>query len=104
MAQFDVYRNANPRTRVDIPYLLDIQNNLLHDLDTRVLVPMFRQGSSALSFTRLTPEITFSGERYILMMPMLAGVSRKDLGSPCGDLAQYRNQILAAWNLLLTGF
>lgn len=104
MAQFDVYPNPSPRSRADIPYLLDIQNDLLRDLDTRVVVPLFRQGPSAHAFTRLTPEIAFSGESCILMMPMLAGIARKELGNPCGNLEQYRNQILAAWDLLLTGF
>lgn len=104
MAQFDVYHNTNPRTRADIPYLLDIQSDLLHELDTCLVVPLFCSSASPQSFTRLTPEITFSGERYFLMTPMLAGIARKDLGSPCGNLGQYRNQILAAWDLLLAGF
>ena len=29
MAQFDVYRNANTATRARIPYLLDVQSDLL---------------------------------------------------------------------------
>lgn len=40
MAQFDVYRNANPATRARIPYLLDVQLDLLDPLATRVVVPL----------------------------------------------------------------
>ncbi|MGH8711698.1 MAG: CcdB family protein, partial [Burkholderiales bacterium] len=40
MAQFDVYRNANPATRARIPYLLDVQSDLLEPLTTRVVVPL----------------------------------------------------------------
>jgi len=29
MAQFDVYINSNPSTKEEIPYLLDIQNDIL---------------------------------------------------------------------------
>ena len=38
MAQFDVYRNTNPATRTRIPYLLDIQSDLLESISTRVVV------------------------------------------------------------------
>ena len=40
MAQFDVYRNANPATRTRVPYLLDLQSDLLDPLGTRVVVPL----------------------------------------------------------------
>jgi toxin CcdB len=40
MAQFTVYRNKNPQTRSTVPFLLDIQNDLLDDLETRVVVPL----------------------------------------------------------------
>ena len=40
MAQFDVYRNPNPATRARIPYLLDVQSDLLEPLATRVVVPL----------------------------------------------------------------
>jgi len=40
MAQFDVYRNAHPATRARVPYLLDVQSDLLETLATRVVVPL----------------------------------------------------------------
>lgn len=40
MAQFDVYRNPNPATRARIPYLVDVQSELLDSLATRVVVPL----------------------------------------------------------------
>jgi len=40
MAQFDVYLNPNPDTRKPIPYLLDVQTDLLDTLATRVVVPL----------------------------------------------------------------
>ena len=38
MAQFDVYHNPNPATRKTIPYLLDVQADLLDAMATRVVV------------------------------------------------------------------
>jgi len=40
MAQFMVCRNKNPQTSSTIPFLLDVQNDLLDDLETRVVVPL----------------------------------------------------------------
>ena len=40
MAQFDVYLNPNAATRKIIPYLLDVQADLLDTLSTRVVVPL----------------------------------------------------------------
>ena len=40
MAQFDVCRNTNPASSRDIPYLLEVQSDLLDVLATRVVVPL----------------------------------------------------------------
>ena len=40
MAQFDVYANTNTQTKERVPYLLDIQHDLLDDLSTRVVIPL----------------------------------------------------------------
>lgn len=41
MAQFDVYRNVGPDAR-RVPYLLDVQSDLLAGVTTRVVVPLVR--------------------------------------------------------------
>jgi len=40
MAQFDVHRNLDARSRNTFPYLLDVQTGLLDVLSTRVVVPL----------------------------------------------------------------
>jgi len=40
MAQFDVCTNPNPASAKRIPYLLDVQSDLLSSLATRVVVPL----------------------------------------------------------------
>jgi hypothetical protein len=40
MAQFTVHENKNPATRSFVPFLLDVQTDLLSDLETRVVVPL----------------------------------------------------------------
>lgn len=40
MPQFSVYKNKNAATKARVPYLLDVQSNLLSELETRVVVPL----------------------------------------------------------------
>ena len=104
MAQFDVCRNANPATRARIPYLLDVQSDLLDPLATRVVVPLCEpevlKGKLA---ERLNPVFEVEGRSMVMLTPELAGVSRKLLGERVGNLANERHSIIAALDLLITG-
>jgi toxin CcdB len=104
MAQFDVYRNAHPATRARVPYLLDVQSDLLETLATRVVVPLCRpevlRGKVA---ERLNPVFEVEGRKMVLLAPELAGVSRKALGEQIANLANRRDSIFAALDLVITG-
>lgn len=105
MAQFTVHRNKNPKSRTEVPYLLDVQSNLLGDLRTRVVIPLFPKRTSGVKpLTRLTPEFQIEGRKVILMTPQLAGISLSDLGEPVGDLSEHRSEIVSALDLLISGF
>ena len=105
MPQFTVYRNKNHKSKREIPYLLDIQSDLLGELRTRVVVPLYQKKSTHIKpMSRLTPEFEIEGRKLILMTPQLAGISIKDLGEPAGSLNQNRPEILAALDMLITGF
>ena len=102
MPQFTIYRNKHPQSKANIPFLLDVQNDLLSELGTRVVIPLFQKQSLPIKpLTKLTPELQIDGKRYILMTPQLAGISIKDLGEPVGDLIQHRSDIIAALDLLI---
>jgi toxin CcdB len=104
MAQFDVYRNANPASRTRIPYLLDVQSDLLDPLATLVVVPLCKpevlKGRLA---ERLNPMFEVEGGKVIMLTPELAGVSRKMLGDKIDNLAGERSAIIAALDLLISG-
>jgi toxin CcdB len=104
MAQFTVHQNKNPHTRSSIPFLLDIQNDLLRDLETRVVVPL--RPASALKgkvLRTLTPLLQIDGEPFLMMTPQLAGIPRSELGARVSEVPQYRAEIIAALDFLLTG-
>lgn len=105
MAQFSVHENPNPRTRGDIPYLLDVQSDVLSILATRMIVPLYRSDSiKSKAMTRLTPVVQFKNKSLIAMVPEMAGIHQRELGVITGDLSSLRIDIIQAIDLLITGF
>jgi toxin CcdB len=105
MGAYSVFQNPNPETNTAVPFLLDVQSELLSELGTRVVVPLYRMEAAGVrALSRLTPVVAFQGESLVAMVPELAGISRRELGPVSGDLALARGEILQAMDLLLTGF
>lgn len=104
MPRFAVYRNANPATRSAVPFLLDVQSDLIADLDTRVVVPLYTAPSMKGKILRtLTPLLEVDGKPYVMVTPQLAGVSAKQLGAQVGDLTAQHDAIMAAIDFLTSG-
>lgn len=104
MGQFTAYRNKNPQTRSAIPFLLDIQSDLLRDLETRVVVPLCPVSAIKGKPLRvLTPVLEIEAERYVMLTPQMAGISRSELGPVVESLERYRFEIIAAIDFLVTG-
>jgi len=103
MAQFDVYLNPNRSTRQAIPYLLDVQADLLDSLTTRVVVPLLRAEIMGLSASKLNPKFTINNTVVVMSSAELAGVSIRSLGEKVASLKAQRNEIIAALDLLFTG-
>lgn len=102
MAQFDVYRNLNSVTSDAIPYLLDVQSDLIDVLRTRVVVPL-ECCSSFQPTERLSPMFTIEGCQVAMSTPELAGVHQNLLGEYVCSLSSDRQDILAALDLLFSG-
>ena len=104
MPQFTVCRNKNPQTLSAIPFLLDVQNDLLSDLETRVVVPLCPVSAmKGMTLRTLMPVLEIDGERFVMLTPQMAGIPKSELGAPVTRVEQYRYEIIAAIDLLLTG-
>jgi toxin CcdB len=103
MAQFDVYENPNPASRKSIPYLLDVQTDLLDSLATRVVVPLVAAASMPTPGRHLNPAFSISETMFLMSTAEIAGVSVKSLGKNVCSLKEYRNDIVAALDFLITG-
>ncbi len=97
--------NPNLRTHATVPFLLDVQSEVLAGLGTKLVVPLYALGvGGAQALSRLTPVVPFQGQSVVVMVPEMAGIPVRELGAVVGDLAELREKILQAMDLLLTGF
>jgi len=104
MAQFDVYGNKNPETKMTIPYLLDVQSDLLDDLTTRVVVPLITASAMGKAAKHLNPQFKIERTVVIMSTAELAGVPVHILGDKICTLKEQRFEIIAALDFLFTGF
>ncbi|NCB11634.1 MAG: plasmid maintenance protein CcdB [Erysipelotrichia bacterium] len=101
MAQFDVYENTNEKTKEHIPFLLDIQNDILKNLSTRVVIPLV---VSTKSINLLNPEYTINEITVTLSTAEIASIPMEIFGNKISSLQDKREEIIGAVDFLLTGF
>jgi len=103
MGQFTLHENPNPNTRKTFPYLLDVQASLLGELNTRVVIPVARLAPGDSPISHLCPVIEHEGECLVLYTQQLAAIPQSKMGVPLASLDDYRTEIIAALDFLLTG-
>jgi len=104
MKQFDVVANPFARSRERQPFLVALQSDLLvRSLDTVVVAPLERALSSTFA-DRLNPRVEVEGQPFVLVAQELVTVRKSALGSVRGTIAAERDTIVAALDLLFTGF
>ena len=101
MAQFDVYENINEKTNKQIPFLLDIQNDILKNLSSRVVIPLVIS-KEAINF--LNPQFIINEIDVILSTAELASISTENFGNKVCSLKHKREEIIGAVDFLVTGF
>lgn len=104
MSQFAVYQNNNKATQAAYPFLLNIQNDLLASMQTCVVVPLTPVKTMAHQpISKLTPVLLVQGQNYCMITPQVAGIHKRELGAEIEVLTAYQNDIIAAFDFLLSG-
>lgn len=103
MAQFDVYLNPNPESSKSVPYLLDVQSDLLDVLATRVVIPLMLAEKMGVPARQLNPQFKIRNTTVIMSSAELAGIPARALGDKVVSLKAKRDEIIAALDLLFTG-
>ncbi|GAB1392250.1 hypothetical protein MASR1M60_04130 [Rhodocyclaceae bacterium] len=105
MAQLDVFRNPDKKSAAVIPFVLDIQNNLLANLPTRTVIPLAVPATvGMLPILRLNPTVSVGEMTLIALTQDMAALPKRMLTTPITNLSPQREEILAALDFLFTGF
>ncbi|VTU37617.1 CcdB family protein [Variovorax sp. RA8] len=104
MAQFDVYPNPSKHQRADIPWIVDIQSDLLSALTTRLVVPLALRKHMPPALPRvLCPALHWGGETLVALPHMAAPIRIRDLGSPKGNLKLEASALAGAIDAVISG-
>lgn len=97
MARFDVYRNPG-RNRETIPYLLEVQSNVISALASRIVIPLRTlDGFGDVTLpTDLFPLIEFDGALHFLDTPQMAAMPAAELKTCVGTLQARQADIQTA--------
>lgn len=104
MARLDVYANPDRESAEVVPYVLDVQADLLSSLPTVAVIPLAQLGViDRLPILRLNPQFQIGRHSVVALTQDIASIPRRLLKKPVTNLSQQRDEILAALDLLFTG-
>lgn len=104
MAQFTLYKNEDSASNDIYPYFIDVQNSLLSDLNSRLVIPL--SPHCALNNTnakRLCPEIHLDEGDFVLLTHQMTSVPISILKTEVTSLESFRYDILGAIDMLISG-
>ena len=103
MSQFVVYANADAASRKQIPYLLDVQSDLIETAGSRVVVPLITAERAGGVIERLMPRLLVGDKHLVMDTAQVMGIPSHMLGKRVADLSHERHAIFAAIDMLTHG-
>ncbi len=104
MVRFDVYANPDTAGRRLIPYLLDVQNDHVRGLQTRVMVPLWNSSMLPMPVSDLNPAFEVAGQRVIMDTAALGAVPLSALKGSVGNLGLNQLRIQNALDVLFGSY
>ena len=102
--QFAVYTNPDKDTNKSYPFFIDVQNNLLDSLNSRVVIPLTPITNAGNQYPEnLCPTIKVQNRKYALLTHQITAVPLTILKKKAGLAELSRNEIIAAIDFLITG-
>lgn len=85
-------------------YVLDCQSDLFEHLTTRFVVPLVPIEHVEMPMTRLNPCFDMDGNRFVMMTQFSGAITARSLGKVVKSFAEQDHAIIAALDMLITGF
>lgn len=104
MARLDVYANPSTAERRLTPYFLDVQNDYIDRLDTRVVIPLRHESAFGPRARDLNPLLQVNGHPVVADTAALGAVPRAELRKPVARLQDAREPVQAALDTLFGSY
>lgn len=104
MAQLDVYKNRDPETSEEIPYMIDVQHEIHKNLKTRMMIPLVCLEAQKAEIAKLCPVFTIQSRRVFASIPEMAAYPVSETGDKVTNLDSERAVLFAAIDFLMHGF
>jgi toxin CcdB len=101
--QFDVFANPDAEDAVHRPFLVVLQSDLVSGLTATTVAPLVKRDKMT-GAQRLTPLVTIADQEFWLATHELFALDRRMLNDKIASLSDYRDKIIAALDMLFTGF
>ena len=98
MAQFDVYQTVHGQ------YVADCQADLLSHIQSRFVVPLIDDASGLQVVSRLNPTFEIDGKPMIFFTQYASTMPVSELGHRIGSISDEHYRIMAALDMLISGF
>jgi toxin CcdB len=104
VARYDLYANPSVRERPHTPFLLDVQNDFIDAIASRVVIPVRDAASFGPRARLLNPLVEINGEAYVLDSAALGAIARSELRQPVGNLRAQQPLVAEALDALFGAY
>ncbi|RZI93586.1 MAG: plasmid maintenance protein CcdB [Variovorax sp.] len=104
MARYDVYANPDTSDRATVPFILDVQNDFLEGLETRVVVPLFASARFSTQIRKLNPAFEIAGKQVVMDTASIGAIPTAELRRAVGNLTLHQLDIQDALDTLFAGY
>ncbi len=104
MARFDVYSNPDKSEHQHTPFVLDVQNDHLSGVETRIVIPLRDAQAHGSRLERVHPAFSIKGRDVVLDTPTMATFPRGWLHTPVASLAPQRATVQDALDTLFGSY
>lgn len=104
MARFDVYRHPDAAFRKITPFLLDVQNDFIDSVGSRVVMPLRAARLFGLPMRDLNPMFEVDGVQVVLDAATIAAFPAAELRSPVVNLTAQADLIVNALDTLFGSY
>jgi len=104
MARYDVYANPEPSERKHTPYLVDVQNDYIDALSSRVVIPLRREHAFGPRARHLNPAFVVKSDNVVLDTAAIGAIPSSELRKPVADLKHERAAMREALDTLFGAY